>query len=974
MLGTVTLAPSFAFAEETKSATDDIEVIQVKGIRGSQVASINTKRMASSVVDGISSEDIGKLPDVTIADSLQRITGVQIRRSAGEGGAVNVRGLGQVTTQINGEQYLSAGNVVSAQPNFGDIPSQLFKGADVYKSAPTNIGNAGITGTINLKTYRPFDFDDGMTFAGSAEVQRGSETKETDPNVSGLFAMNEENWGFLISATLADVNLSNSYNGINTGSPGDTGWGQSTTIDNKYFTTAQGFSAWNQETERERTGVNASFQADLGEGFEFIVDIFHTKQDEYNRIQGMSATNKWQGEQYIFPSDLEGTGADIDGAEFNTWTQATLSPRRVKSFTQNDSFYSASNNINLELNYDNGGAFTGNFRAVIGKASRKKRHGYNEGDLTNGQSTLNKTEVFMPSDKCRAEDRVAGDLGGCFQAINPLGYSEDPTITLDNSGEHPTYGGFDNTVAGGLGNGATLADYMRNLGSYNVGAFSSENNENASADLQVFSLKGNYALDDGFITSVDVGIRSSSRTTEFERYHLFSPFHNKGCEAQWKATDVDLGNSACADGENVNGAFQPYAVLGNVALDQFNDVNFVTDFGPVNGIPGVWAADPKNYDDPEAFHNRVFGSTTKAVVPGRSFSVDLDELTYYVQANFEHNDFSGNFGIKVIETDLSITQNLTGKSKPYGNTNIDVGDKLTKRSYTDYLPAVNVAYQASDDVVIRFSYTENMMAINLDQWGDGLSLSTALDSNPASETNGQFIVTSGTANGNPALEPWRSDNVDFSAEWYLGAASMLSVGYFYIDVESFTENQTQMQFHPDADGIVRRQVPISLNGQGDGASLEGLELAAKLSFSDFIEDDTLLSKFGIDTNYTFSPSETDSEDIYGQANLFTDNSEHQFNLATWYEDDNFQARIAYNYRSERLSGLNGYAGKLNVYQDAVGYLDISASYDVNENITVYVNGSNITSEFEEYYAEEKRQRVSQNFYEARYTVGVRAKF
>src|SRR5690606_34765313 len=152
-----------------------LEEVVVRGVRAAQETAVSTKRDAVSVVDAISAEDIGKLPDVTISDSLQRIPGIQIRRSAGEGSSINIRGLPQVVTQLNGEQYLGANSVVSTQPNFGDIPSQLFKGADIHKSSTANLGNTGITGTVNLKTYRPFDFDEGLTFAGGAEIQTGEE-------------------------------------------------------------------------------------------------------------------------------------------------------------------------------------------------------------------------------------------------------------------------------------------------------------------------------------------------------------------------------------------------------------------------------------------------------------------------------------------------------------------------------------------------------------------------------------------------------------------------------------------------------------------------------------------------------------------------------------------------------------------------------------------------------------------------------
>lgn len=104
------LAPAQAqqAAAQKAKAEEQVEVIQVRGLRASTAASINTKRFATSQVDGITAQDIGKLPDVTIADSLQRITGVQVERVAGEGGPVQIRGLPQLDTTLNGEVFLSA--------------------------------------------------------------------------------------------------------------------------------------------------------------------------------------------------------------------------------------------------------------------------------------------------------------------------------------------------------------------------------------------------------------------------------------------------------------------------------------------------------------------------------------------------------------------------------------------------------------------------------------------------------------------------------------------------------------------------------------------------------------------------------------------------------------------------------------------------------------------------------------------------
>ncbi|WP_438862324.1 TonB-dependent receptor [Neptunicella sp.] len=976
---------SMAQSAEAEQTDPQIEVINVSGIRGSQEASIFNKRAANTVMESISATDIGKLPDVTISDSLQRISGIQIRRTAGEGGPVNIRGLPQVVTQLNGEQYLGANSVVSTQPNFGDIPSQLFNGVDVYKSSNASLGNAGITGTVNLKTYRPFDFDEGFTAVGAAEVQHGTETGKTDPNLNALVNWKNDKFGALFSATYSNANLSNSYNGINTGNPGDAGWTDQTNADEigvagrdgRIIMGSQGFSGWNQVTERERIGLNASFQADLGDGFVLTSDIFYTDQEEYNRKIGLSATNKWGPRGWFTPTEESATGVSTDAGEFYAWTKAELNPNRLKSFTQNDVYFSTSNNINLQLDYDNGGAFTGQFRAVIGRADKQHRHGYNEGDLTNGQTTLGRTTSFVPAEQCGPDDDVVGAQGGCYQAINPLGYSENPMISYDTTSSHPTWGGFDRPLAGGLGNGATIADYMANLDSYNVGAFSSENNENSHGDLTALSLKGSYALEEGFITSIKAGIRSGQRSASYERYNLFSPAQNGPCQAQWKATDVILGNPApdCSDGEMVNGTFTPYVALSNVGLDEFNNVKWVTDFGPVNGIPGVWAVDPSDYDDPEAFHKRVFGSVEKNTIPGNTFAVDMNELSYYLQANFEGLDgeLTGNFGVRIVDTDLTVQQNIAGASKAYGNTAYDTGDVVTKRSYTDVLPSLNVAYNLSDDLILRFAYSEAMTPLNLDQYGNGLSLNTALDAVAGSPTEGQFIVTGGSLNGNPDLDPWRSSNIDLSIEWYMGSASMISAAIFNVDVDSFTQTDTVNMPQPDADGIIRREVPINTLVQADGGTLKGTELSAKLAFSDIVGNDSILSNFGIDTNYTYSEGDGSGTDIRGDKELFVDNSKNQFNLITWYQADRFQARISYNYRSKRLAG-DGAWGALNLYQKETAYVDLSASYDVTDQITVYLNGSNVTGEYEDYYLEFEDQYAFQNYYEPRYTVGVRAKF
>ncbi|WP_370978226.1 TonB-dependent receptor [Agaribacterium sp. ZY112] len=970
----------FSTAAMAQAQQQDAEIAEeevlVMGLRAAQATSIAIKRESAVVMDSLSADNIGKLPDVTIADSLQRIPGVQIRRSAGEGTDVSLRGLPQVATKLNGEAYLGAGAITTVQPSFSDLPAQLFKGADVFKTTSANQSSAGITGTIDLKTWRPFNFDEGMQATANLEVQRGQETQETDPSASALFSWRNDKVGAMISGAFSNPNLSNSYNGINTTEPGDSGWVNGVndwgaTQPNHYIA-PQGVVTWNQVTERERYGVNAAFQADLGEGFEFIAEAFYASEDEYNRKVGMSATNKWQGLDYFTPTQYRNTGIETriedkdnprELKEWQTWQEIDIDARRVKSFSQNDSFKKSSTNLNFELLYDNGGPLTGSVRYVNGRADSKKRHGYNEGDITNGSATG--INPFYPAEYCDGNTPV-GDEGGCFVPPNPLGYEDAPVLTYNNSGDHPRWSGFDAPQTGGLAAGSTMRDYMANVDSYNIGAYSSENNGNSGADLDVFRVDGNYKFDDNFFTSVDLGFRMAQRAVQEEKYHLFSPFYEEGCLVQWKATDVVLGEDSCSAGEMVAGEFQGYTALPPIPLNANNNVKFYDDFSPVSGVPGVWAVDPKDYDDPEAFHNRVFGSTQKAVVPGETYDLDYNENTFYIQGNFEYGLMSGNIGLRSITSERIVKQNVAGVKLPYGNTNVDEGDVVTRVKEDDLLPALNLAFDVAEDVVIRAAYAQNITPLDLSNWGDGLTVQTSLNT----ELD-MFVVNQAAQGGNPALDPWKSTNYDVSVEWYMGNASNMSAAAFLIDVDSFVKQGTVPMQFPDPDGVVRRTIFATTPVQGEGGQLHGLELAGRFAFSDFTSN--FMQSFGVDTNYTWSPSEQDAKDIKGDKLAFPDNSEHQANMILWLEEGPWQARVAYNYRSERLAEEGRTSGNLNVYQDAVSYVDVSASYDINDNFSVYMNGSNVTGSYETYYMEWEDQEVYQNYYEPRYGLGFRYK-
>jgi TonB-dependent receptor len=1008
-----------AQAQAAPGATDQVEEIVVTGIRGSQMRSVDIKRRETAIVDAISSEDIGKLPDTTIADSLQRIPGVQIQRDAGEGATINIRGLKQVITLLNGEQYLSAGNMGAAQPNLLDVPAQLMSSVVVYKSTDPRNALSGISGTVDLRTRRPFQMEQGLHFAGGLEGQRGERTKDNDYLINGLVSWRNERVGLLVAATKSEVNLGNNSSGV-VGLSGNNDWGGSAANN---FISPHGFESFHREQERKRLGVNVAFEADLGEGFTLIAEGFYAKLDEYNRAAGINISNRWDGGAFgvwTTPTVFESTGVSspappagngrpwlaVDEYDINAWW--------VNSFSVNRTTKSETKNYNLELKYDNGGNFTSEVRAVRADGNRLSMNGQAQGDLSNWQYAPDRFNLFRnAADRTRGpfypaaicaqypaaqrSNAVVGSAGGCYLNPNPQGYGANPQLHYNIGGNKAIWSGFDRPLAGGLGAGKTLKDYMANKDSYAIGAFSSEGNNEIDSDMNVFSAAGHYKFDDkflGFVTKIDAGVRQSDRTVNVEAFHLFSPFYGgtpgavqangtpvpaAGCFAQWKAIDVVMDQNQCQAGEFVpnpaGGApvFQGYTVNRPTKIDAYNNVIWMDDLGSITqGIPGFWVVDPHDFDDVKSFQEKVFGAAVRYQIPGVTYDVTLKEQSAYGAANFEIGNLTGDFGLRVIQTDLLVKQNLTGDTQNYGDTNLDVGDTVTSRKYTDWLPSLNATYDVNEHLKLRFAYAKTMQPLDLQNYGGGLSIATA-----DCGTKPGRCVTGASSSGNPQLDPWRSTNFDGAVEYYFGSASMVNLSVFKLKIDSFVTGGTTRGTFKDQDGTPR-EVNVSQPIQGDGGSVKGLEAGTKLAFSDLLTDGGFFSNFGVDANATYSPSSESRVGYDGKKLPFTDNSKYQYNLVGWYQDDKLQARVAYNYRTDRLNSVTGsVGGNLAVFQDATGFVDVNVSYNVRDNVTVYFNGSNVSGEIENYYvrfADGKTQYFSQNQFEPRYTLGIRAKW
>ncbi|MES2947233.1 MAG: TonB-dependent receptor [Pseudomonadota bacterium] len=195
-------------AQQT-AAPAEMNAVTVTGIRASLQSAVNIKRNATSIVDAVSAEDVGKLPDTDVGESLGRIPGVSVGRAFGQGASVSVRGTDpQMTyTTLNGQTVASTGwydqQSMDRSFNYSLLPSELIGGMEVYKTSQADLTEGGIGGTVIVKTRKPLDLPSGTAFVG-AKLSKGTVSTDVTKDVSGLFSWknDEKTFGVLIAGAI----------------------------------------------------------------------------------------------------------------------------------------------------------------------------------------------------------------------------------------------------------------------------------------------------------------------------------------------------------------------------------------------------------------------------------------------------------------------------------------------------------------------------------------------------------------------------------------------------------------------------------------------------------------------------------------------------------------------------------------------------------------------------------------------------
>ncbi|MGL6159936.1 MAG: TonB-dependent receptor [Microbulbifer sp.] len=876
-----------------------IEEISVTGIRASLQRAMDIKRDGSGVVDAISAEDIGKFPDTNVAESLQRITGVSIDRSGGEGQLITVRGFGPQfnTVLVNGRQMATENQ--GREFSFDTLASELVKGIAVHKTSTASLQSGGVGSTVNVTTARPFDFN-GFKVAGSVKSLYDENSEESSPQISGLVSNTFADGKFGVLLAVSHQERSTRLN------QGQTDGWLANVLDN--------VDPGEIDDSASRSGNT------------FIPQNFDTKVtfEERTRTGGSLVL------QFAPTDDLEVT---LDGiySDFDIETDAT-------SFGH---WFTADNleNIVLDENgtaidlYQEVGHATDFHAKKFDRLTKTSQYGIN------AQWTAS-DNLSLSFDASTSSAERAGNNGGENQ-LSLIGYLNrsrlqiHPGQILPHSSEFQSA---DPSINNADGVQAGVSDYL--------------DPSNGRAHVM---LRRGWATDDQVDQYHIDGVWDEGSSSGLIRAS-FGLLYSTQTKSNVRLTDE-------ADGVHCTFCGYPEGVdIPDEFLSVFDaGSGFLGDVSGSENLTTQWLA----HDGEQlfAYLENIAGISYDAVRRNNSFKVEENVLATYLELEFAGElagmPLTAHTGVRVESTDITVD----GTESPLERLDILDQTELTAvlgeaqaikadSSYDSVLPNMDLKLDITDSLIARFAASRTLTRPTLNQ----LAPVTVIN-----ETRQGGNLNS--SSGNQELEPFASGNLDLSLEYYYGDNSYVSVGYFRKDVENFiisiTEDQTftnsagELVTDPSTGDVTDiapeedRQNAVDPNdsvavftltkpSNGESAQVEGLELAVQHSFSD--------TGFGVIANVTLvdSDAKLDVDDVT-QAFALPGLSD-SFNLVGFYEKGPFQARLAWNWRDEFLQSLVQNVSGEPTFVDDYQQWDMSASYDINDSVSIFFEGLNLTEE------------------------------
>ena len=911
------------------AAQQEVETIAVTGIRSSVAKSMDVKRSSAGVVDAISAEDIGDFPDTNLAESLQRITGVSIDRSGGEGQLITVRGFGPQfnTVLVNGRQMASENQ--SRAFSFDTIASELVSSLDVHKTSTATMQSGGVGSTINVNTARPFALG-GFKVAGSVKGVYDENSESTTPQLSGLISntFNDDTFGVLLAVSHQERETRLNQAQID-------GWLENVGVPNPVTESGEAwdgnvFSPRNYDhkvtfEDRTRTNANLVLQYAPSDDLVITADALYSKFDvESNatsyghwftapNIQGVADDGSLfdaNGDRLSPTVDANGTVIDLyQEVGLATDMHAKTFDRLTDTLSLGLNFdYQYNDNLNLKFDLshstaereaNNGG---GDQLSLIGYANRVRfqvddnilpvasMFADANANIYSGQQEIDGAIVASPVDGFPAYD----------SSLTPAGVSD--LLDKDNSRAHVM-----------LRRGWAVEDEVTQL-----------------------RFDGEYFTDNGGITEIRFGTQYSNETKSLTR---------------WDNEGVGIHCTYCG-----------YPDLPEIPADTQYVFNAGNDFlSSVSGsgrMPTSWLAHngEANFAFLENYYQSVNGSAISfdAVRRNNSFDVEEQILSAYVEMDFEGEVgdmlLSGTAGFRYESTDVSVTGteapiiqltvlDQTEMLAQYGEAQpIDVD-----ADYDVILPNFSMKLEITDDLIARAAVSTTITRPTLESMSPVTVITTT-------RQGGDLTSTS----GNPGLEPFESDNFDLSVEWYYDIASYASIGYFRKHVSNFIVNSQEDRTFTLSDGSLLTDPSTgtdssgpdgadsvavftnTLPNNGENAIVDGFELAWQHSFD---------SGFGVLANATLVDSDA-KLDPYNINQVFAlTGLSDSYNLVGFYENDDFMIRLAYNWRGEFVQSLTQSQGDGPTIVEDYQQLDLSASYELSDSLGIFFEGINLTEEY-----------------------------
>jgi len=908
-------------ASVAPATSGEIQEVVVTGLRQSLISAETIKRDSLGIVDAIAPQDIGKLPDANLAESLQRITGVSIDRSGGEGAFVTVRGFGPEfnTVLVNGRQIATPTDPSQASGrafSFDTLASELISGVEVYKSAVARLQSGGVGSTINIKTARPFDYS-GFKFAGSTDANYEENSSKAAPDAS-----------FLLSDRFADgrlgVLLSGSYqlrkdrlnqaqtDGwiVNGGTPPaviNAGAGVQVTPSNPQgnLFIPQNFDTKVTFENRQRIGGTLVLQYQPNDALVVTADALFSRFSDTTDARSFG--------HWFTPSNLSNVVTDANGTAIDmTQGVGMASDFHDKKFDKQtyiglgglNAAWKISDRVELDLD----GSFSRARELPNGGAeSELALLGYNGQTISyhsDGAILPYTTGFVKPTTGPNAG--VAGGTHPLFQHVMLYrGYGTQDTIgqlraDLEFKGDDPNQGLVDLKVGGYYSHDNKDTALFSNDGGSGCTTCGYNLPSPPGFPIGVFDAGGNFLS----------GISGANRLT-----------------TQWLTFDGP-------------------SLFNAITLQQQALTPGFTTFAP-----------PKVNDS--FVQERVYGGYLEAVFGGslvdRPFSTVVG-----VRVENTQETVSG------LATQFTALTRLANDPTQYGVATAGTGTTSSSNSYTDVLPTMSFKWKLLDDFIARFAASQTMTRPTLDQLSPVTTLVTLRP--------GNFAASS----GNPDLKPFRSSNLDISFEYYYGDSNYASIGGFYKNVNNFIVlNQTTGTVRSaagtpllDPASAAPAQFTITAPANGQTATVTGIEAALQHSFWD--------TGVGVQLNGTYAHSDKTLNPADLTNKFALTGLSNSANAVLFYDKNKIEARMAVNWRDHFLQllsppPLNG-AGQAVTQVRARYQLDASAFYHFNKNFAVFAEGENLTNTYVLKFAYYENQFLYAEDSGRRFKLGVRAQF